>query len=228
MKNAQAGSFGLRLDILPPSQGRLWQELRETPRSFVLYGGTALALRLGHRQSLDFDFFSNERFDPGELFRSLPYLKDGRVDQRGDNTLSVVVERQGPVRISFFGDLGMKCVREPDIVAGHGLQIASLLDLLATKLKTIQQRAEAKDYLDIAAGIGAGISVSEALGAAIAAYGNTFNAMTALKALTYFGDGNLPSLAVSTQERLRAAAEAVELDAVPRLPARPGIARQDL
>jgi hypothetical protein len=132
------------------------------------------------------------------------------------------------VKISSFGDLGMKSVQEPDIVVGHGLQIASLLDLLATKLKTIQQRAEAKDYLDMAAGIEAGVSLAEALGAAIAIYGKTFNAMTALKALTYFGDGNLPSLPPSTQERLRAAAEAVKLDALPRLAARPGIVRQGL
>ncbi len=228
MKNAEVKLFSPKLDILPAAQRALWKELNQTPRSFVLYGGTAMALRLGHRQSLDFDFFSNESFDPSELLWSLPYLKEGRVDQRGDNTLSVVVERKGPVKVSFFGDLGMNSVQQPDIVIGHGLQIASLLDLLATKLKTIQQRAEAKDYLDIAAGTDAGVPLSDALGAAIAIYGKTFNAMTALKALTYFGDGNLPSLPASTQNRLRTAAQAVKLDALPQLVAKPGIMRQDL
>jgi hypothetical protein len=228
LKNEEEELFSPKLDILPSAQRLLWKELNQTPRSFVLYGGTAMALRLGHRQSLDFDFFSNESFDPSVLLRSVRYLNEGRVDQRGDNTLSVVVERKGPVKVSFFGDLGMQCVQQPDVVAGHGLQIASLLDLLATKLKTVQQRAEAKDYLDVAAGIAAGVPLSEALGAAIAIYGKTFNTMTALKALTYFDDGNLPSLPKSTQEQLRASAEAVKLDTLPQLVAKSGIMRQDL
>ena len=54
--------FEPRLDILPPAQRRLWNELGSTPPDFVLYGGTALALRLGHRQSEDFDFFSSYSF----------------------------------------------------------------------------------------------------------------------------------------------------------------------
>jgi hypothetical protein len=44
-----------KLAILPPEQRRLWPELRDIPRGFVLYGGTAIALHLGHRQSVDFD-----------------------------------------------------------------------------------------------------------------------------------------------------------------------------
>jgi hypothetical protein len=51
--------FAPRLEILPPAQRKLWNELSETPREFVLYGGTALALHLGHRHSVDFDFFGN-------------------------------------------------------------------------------------------------------------------------------------------------------------------------
>lgn len=40
--------FTPRLDILPPSQRRIWLELREVAKlGFVLYGGTAIALRLG-------------------------------------------------------------------------------------------------------------------------------------------------------------------------------------
>ena len=51
----------LHLNILPAEQRILWNELQSTPEHFALYGGTALALFLGHRQSIDFDFFSNEK-----------------------------------------------------------------------------------------------------------------------------------------------------------------------
>src|SRR6185295_15501668 len=50
--------FDARLDILPAAQREIWPNLSPAPGlSFVLYGGTAIALFLGHRQSVDFDFF---------------------------------------------------------------------------------------------------------------------------------------------------------------------------
>jgi hypothetical protein len=52
-------AFVPRLDILPDAQRRLWPELARTPDNFTLYGGTAIALRLGHRQSADFYFGSS-------------------------------------------------------------------------------------------------------------------------------------------------------------------------
>ena len=51
------------LETLPPAQMRLWAELSEIPRDFVLYADTALALHLGHRDSVDFDFFGSRTFD---------------------------------------------------------------------------------------------------------------------------------------------------------------------
>ena len=68
--------FQPRLDILPAAQGRLWPELIDVPGYFTLYGGTAIALRLAHRQSVDFDFFGRQQFDPDALYRQLPYLRD--------------------------------------------------------------------------------------------------------------------------------------------------------
>jgi len=65
--------------------------------------------------------------------------------------------------------------------------VASLLDVAATKLSTIQQRAQARDYEDLAAIVGSGISLAEALAAAVAVYGKEFNGALSLKALTYFG-----------------------------------------
>jgi len=49
--------FEPKIDILPPAQRNFWEEAPSIPASFVLYGGTAIALRLGHRSSEDFDFF---------------------------------------------------------------------------------------------------------------------------------------------------------------------------
>lgn len=66
-------TFASRLDILPPPQRALWSELEAVPRSFVLYGGTALALRLGHRASVDFDFFSHDALDHRAL-EGLPFM----------------------------------------------------------------------------------------------------------------------------------------------------------
>jgi len=219
--------FKPRLDILPQPQHALWADLKETPRGFVLYGGTALALRLGHRKSEDFDFFCNEGFETGTLLGGVKYLRNARVDQRGDNTLTVVLDRAGPVKLSFFGDVQMNHVQEPDVAMENGVQVASLMDLVGTKLKTIQQRAEAKDYLDISAVLNAGITLSEALAAGIAVYGKTFNSMAALKALTYFEDGNLASLPLSVTEQLRAAAVQVKWERLPEMAGRPGITRED-
>ena len=67
-----------RLSILPASQRSLWQELESTPENFVLYDGTAMALRLGHRQSEDFDLFSNEQFDPSSLLSVLRVIFEVR------------------------------------------------------------------------------------------------------------------------------------------------------
>jgi hypothetical protein len=69
-------TFEPRLDILPESRRRLWPELDAVPMDFVLYGGTGLALQLGHRVSEDFDFFSSSGFDPEHLRSGLPFFRD--------------------------------------------------------------------------------------------------------------------------------------------------------
>jgi hypothetical protein len=49
-------AFTPHLNTLLAPQRALWPELGATPGAFTLYGGTALALRIGHRTSIDFDF----------------------------------------------------------------------------------------------------------------------------------------------------------------------------
>jgi len=189
----------------------------------VLYGGTALALRLAHRHSEDFDFFSNSSFEAEELHRRIPYLDGAEMSQFETNTLTAIAHRGGPVKVSFFGGLSLNRVQDPDRVKGNEIQIASLIDVAATKLATIQQRAQARDYEDIAAIVSAGISLSEALAAATAVYGATFNGALSLKALTYFGDGDLPSLSPTVQAKLRQLAGEVNLAEIPRMQSKPGV-----
>lgn len=218
--------FTPNLSILPQPQRQLWGELRHTPKEFVLYGGTALALRLGHRQSEDFDFFSNKPFQPNSLRDRIPYLKNAEMTQFRNNTLTAIVGN-GPVKLSFFGSLGMKRVQDPDVVEENEVQVASLLDLLASKLKTVQLRAEAKDYRDVLATLEAGMSLGEGLAAAAAIYGKDFNGALSLKALTFFEDGDLPRLTREVQKRLREAATSVNLKGLPLVAARPGLSREE-
>ncbi len=202
----------IQKSILPEPQQKLWPELEQVPKEFNLYGGTAIALYLGHRQSVDFDFFGYEKFDPDLLLQSVSFLKNAVVIQKNDSTLTVQVERGGGIKVSFFGVPEIKRLRQPYIVAENTLRIADILDLAGTKAAVIQKRAEAKDYIDINAlmHIG-GVSLEMALSAAKAIYGNQFNPEISLKALSYFSDGDLHKLSPEVKKRLVDASIAVNM-----------------
>lgn len=205
-----------RLDILPPPQRRLWSELAAVPSEFVLYGGTAIALQLGHRQSEDFDFFGDLPLDPTRLVPAIPFLASATVTQREPDTFSCFVDRGGPVKLSFFGLPNVPRLRPPLRAPDNGVQVASLLDLAGMKAAVVQMRAEAKDYLDIDALLrDGGVGLPAALAAAGAIYGRSFNPLASLKALSYFQDGDLNDLPAAVKQRLTAAASAVDLDRLP-------------
>jgi hypothetical protein len=217
--------FVPRLDILPKPQRRLWDELAAIPAEFVLYGGTAIALHLGHRQSVDFDFFGSKVFDTATLIASIPFMEAARITQREPNTLSGIVDRGGPVRLSFFGVPGLPCLAPAHIASDNGLRIASLLDLAGTKVNVVQLRAEAKDYRGIDAILRDGrIDLSTAVASAQALYGPQFNPQITLKALSYFDEGSLRRLSRATRDRLAQAVREVDLDRLPVI-ARPARSR---
>ena len=212
------------LSALPQAGRRLWPELGATPEQFVLYGGTALALRLGHRRSEDFDFFSSAGFDPMTVLRETGYLDGAIVSDQDPKTLICTVERGDPVQVSFFGGLPLSRVRDPDPVPDPAIRIASLLDLAATKAQVVQVRALAKDYLDIDALVHrAGVSLDEALGAAVAVFGTSFNPLLTLKALSFFGEDSLAGVPAEVRDRLRDAVRATDPDSLPRFEPRSGL-----
>jgi Nucleotidyl transferase AbiEii toxin, Type IV TA system len=198
-----------KLDVLPAAQRDIWTSLAPAPElNLVLYGGTAIALHLGHRESLDFDFFCSEPLDKDRIRAAFGFVKSGAVLQDGPNTLAVLAGMpSGPVRVSFFGGIGFGRVNDPLPTSDGMLLIASLDDLMATKLKAILDRAEAKDYRDIAAMISAGVSLPVGLGAFRAMFDG--EPAQVLRALGYFGDGDLRTLALADQQVLRQARDRV-------------------
>ena len=203
------------LSTLPPAQRTLWPKLNATPNAFTLYGGTALALRLGHRASVDFDFFSNAPFDPDQLARTVPYLKDAERVQVAPNTLTCRVDHGGPVLVSFFRALGLGQVAAHDEALDTGLSVAGLLDIAGTKAAVVQKRAEVKDYLDMDALLRHGVDLPTMLAAGAVVHGRSFNPLISLKALSYLED--VPTLPAEVQARLSRAIAAVDVTKLPTL-----------
>ena len=212
------------LDTLSHHQRRVLAELGATPRGYTLYGGAALALRLAHRRPDDFSFLSAEQLDPLELLDQVPYLRGAEVIRRGSAVLTCIVDRGGIVRVSFAGGGVSRHVDDPELAEPPGIEVASLVDLAATMVQAVQSRSNAKDHLDVDALLRlGGISLSEALGAATAVFGDRFNPMLTLKALTFFGDGDLHTVPDSVRAQLVRAVEGVDPGGIPRLASRPGL-----
>jgi hypothetical protein len=213
----QRNGFTPQLSILPPPQQALWPELSATPEPFVLYGGTAIALRLGHRESVDFDFFSDQAFDTDTLVNTTPYLENAEIYQRAPNTMSCRVDRDGWVKLSYFKPASHSQLVEPDVAQDNGLPVANLRDLAVSKLTVIQNRAELKDYLDLHALLfEAEMSLEEMLLDGHRAYGPRFSVLSSLQALSYFEDGSVYTLPEGMKTDLIEQAKGVNFDRIER------------
>jgi hypothetical protein len=87
--------------------------------------------------------------------------------------------------------------------------MASLEDLMVTKVKTILQRVSAKDYTDIAAMVKVGVSLVKGLAAAREMFGGSFQPSESLKAIIYFEGGDLHLLSSETKETLAKAVSGI-------------------
>lgn len=93
----------IRIDTLPAAQRRFWeQDASQLPDHWVLYRGTAIALQVGHRSSVDFNFFSSDALDRAALRRSCAAVREAKTIQDEPDTSSVIADILGdPVKISF-------------------------------------------------------------------------------------------------------------------------------
>lgn len=115
-------------------------------RQFALVGGTNLALRFGHRLSVDLDLFTNEPFEPEMVYRVLESRFEG----------TVMASQSEQMLFLFIGDLKVDMVLLPypwlqPFEEVDGIRLASLPDVAAMKLSAIARRGVKKDFWDIAA-----------------------------------------------------------------------------
>jgi hypothetical protein len=114
---------------------------------FYLAGGTALALQLGHRDSIDFDFFAKKNFSSLGLFNKLKVafneLKIVKVQEEKD-TLTVLIDEK--IKISFFA---YPYILIKPIIKSEFINLASIEDIGLMKLSAITGRSVLKDYVDL-------------------------------------------------------------------------------
>ncbi|MGB9613007.1 MAG: nucleotidyl transferase AbiEii/AbiGii toxin family protein [Candidatus Margulisiibacteriota bacterium] len=135
----------LHLEVLPKRQRELFYSLsrRDWISDFYLAGGTALALQIAHRRSIDFDFFSEKDFDLLLLKKKLPGIGDYAL--RSESEIILDGDING-VRISFFKLPWPLIGKELHF---NNLRIASKEDIAAMKLSSLSMRGSRKDFIDL-------------------------------------------------------------------------------
>ncbi len=135
----------LHFDVLPDVQLRLFETLSSQTfiNDFYLAGGTCLALQIGHRRSIDFDFFIPADFDTSDIISMLTKIGKYQRDNEERNTINGSLNG---VQISFFG---YKYKIIDDFKICNKIRIAGLKDIAAMKLEAIAGRGSKKDFIDM-------------------------------------------------------------------------------
>ncbi|MDF1497961.1 MAG: nucleotidyl transferase AbiEii/AbiGii toxin family protein [Patescibacteria group bacterium] len=116
----------------------------EIIKDFYLAGGTALALQLGHRKSIDLDLFSKNDFFTKELKTILTQIGKLKVYSEEKRTLNASING---VKISFLGYKYKMLF--PLIKYGKNLKLASAQDIACMKIDAISSRGSKKDFIDL-------------------------------------------------------------------------------
>lgn len=175
----------LHLEVLRQPQKELLSLFQHEPeiiRPFYLAGGTALALQLGHRESHDFDFFSQTQ--GSEPVRS--WLENlPRSVIRDADAFTVHADIAG-VKVSFIS--GYKYPLVLPLVSAGSLSMAAIMDIALMKMLAITHRATLRDYLDLAVILRDHCSLQELMEKSAEKYGMKFNVMLSVRTMVHFDD----------------------------------------
>ncbi|MBI4238960.1 MAG: nucleotidyl transferase AbiEii/AbiGii toxin family protein [Deltaproteobacteria bacterium] len=151
--------------------------------AFYLAGGTAIALRLGHRRSVDLDFMAPQPIDTLQLRQLLAQCGPFILDHESAGTVHGTL---AGVKVSFLE------YRYPRLDPGdhwHGVAIAALSDLACMKLEAIAARGKKRDFYDVYAIAQTGHSVRAMFDWFVNKYQAVqYNQVHIVKSLTYFAD----------------------------------------
>jgi len=171
--------------VLPAEAWAVVKSLGSTDllNGWILAGGTALALQLGHRVSVDLEFFRHEDFEVSPLREALAGLGKFEVSAMAPGTLHC---RLNDIRLTFLRS-EVPFLYEP--VPYRGLDLADVRDIAAMKVIAVAGRGAKKDFIDLHAYLEAGASFADLMALVQQRYRNTdFNVMHLLRSLVYFDD----------------------------------------
>jgi len=134
-------------DILDHKRSEILPLLSNFKDDFYLAGGTALALQLGHRDSIDFDFFSTNSFSTEELFYKIERVFIGHQIvkiQEAKDTLTLIIDQS--IKLSFFS-YQYKLMKP--LIDENFFKMASIEDISCMKMSAIISRSVLKDYVDL-------------------------------------------------------------------------------
>ena len=178
----------LHFEIFPSAQIKLWHTFEEKSdvlqkQGFYLAGGSALALQIGHRQSVDFDFFSSQKGMGQVMCEWLEEFQNTTIRDSDENTVHADVKG---VKVSLIGNYRYVTVNE--LVSSNDLKLASILDIGLMKFLSITHRATIRDYLDLAVIIRDHVPLDVICERSREKYGDPFNIMVPLRTLVSFDD----------------------------------------
>jgi hypothetical protein len=174
------------VNTLPANARQLLGQLGQDPPivSFYLAGGSAAALHLGHRISVDLDFFiTQDHFEAEPLTQQLRTIGHFSIQQQGRGTL---IGSLAGVRVSFFSYPYPLLMQTVDL---DGVAIAHLLDIALMKLIAISQRGTKRDFVDLYFICQQGYQLDDLLRRVAEKYqGVSYSTYHLVRALAYFVD----------------------------------------
>lgn len=172
-------------EAIAPEAERTLLELQEQSilRDFYLAGGTGLALQLGHRRSIDLDFFSDKNFDEDALLREVDGLQDVSLVEKDKRTLHASI--QG-TKVSFLGGYDYPLLFP--LCSFQRVSVADARDIACMKITTLMSRGKKRDFIDVCAA-SRDYGLKQLIRLFEEKYARTrYNPEHVLKSLTYFED----------------------------------------
>lgn len=131
-------------EAIKSEQKKVFEKLKHFPE-FYLAGGTALALQIGHRISIDFDLFSEKEISPQFLNKVRRIFKEFKTEIVINHSEQLSIKANG-IKIDF-----VKYNFRPiaDLINFRDVKLLSTPEIAAAKAHTIGRRITLKDYIDL-------------------------------------------------------------------------------